>query len=76
MSTRKKSSKDSNEVPVFSETEFFKALELLGAENSVETEVLIEKVKSAMLKAARTAYPHSEERIRVEIDPAETRFKM
>jgi len=76
MSTRKKSSKDSNEVPVFSETEFFKALDLLGAENSVATDVLIEKVKSAMLKAARKAYPHSEERIRVEIDPAAKSFKM
>ena len=76
MSTRKKSSKDANEGPVFSETEFFKALDLLGAENSVETEVLIEKVKSAMLKAARKAYPHSEERIRVEIDPAAKSFKM
>ena len=76
MSTRKKSSKDSNAVPVFSESEFFKALELLGEENSVETEVLIEKVKSAMLKAARKAYPHSEERIRVEIDPAAKTFKM
>lgn len=41
--------------------DFFKALESLGEENSVETELLIEKVKSAMLKAARKAYPHSEE---------------
>ena len=48
---------------------FFKALESLGEENSVETDLLIEKVKSAMLKAAKRAYPHSEERIRVEIDP-------
>ena len=61
---------------VFSETEFFKALELLGEENSVETEILIDKVKSAMLKAARKAYPHSEERIRVDIDPAAKKFEM
>ncbi len=57
-------------------TDFFKALESLGEENSVETELLIEKVKSAMLKAARKAYPHSEENIRVEIDPAAKKFEM
>ena len=55
---------------------FFEALSLLGEENSVETELLIEKVKSAMLKAARKAYPHSEENIRVEIDPATKKFEM
>jgi N utilization substance protein A len=56
--------------------DFFTALESLGEENSVETELLIEKVKSAMLKAARKAYPHSEENIRVEIDPATKKFEM
>ncbi len=56
--------------------DFFSALALLGEENSVETELLIEKVKSAMLKAARKAYPHSEENIRVEIDPASKKFEM
>lgn len=55
---------------------FFEALEVLGTENSVETELLIEKVKSAMLKAARKAYPHSEERIRVDIDPLTKKFAM
>ncbi|MBR0141653.1 MAG: transcription termination/antitermination protein NusA [Ruminococcus sp.] len=55
---------------------FFDALKSLGEENSVETEVLIEKVKSAMLKAAKKAYPHSEERIRVEIDPVTKKFAM
>ena len=55
---------------------FFEALQSLSEENSVETEVLIEKVKSAMLKAAKKAYPHSEERIRVEIDPATKKFAM
>ena len=55
---------------------FFEALEMLGEENSVETDLLVEKVKSAMLKAARRAYPHSEERIRVEIDPATKKFAM
>ena len=76
MSTKRKSSKAENDAPVFSGSEFFEALKLLGEENSVETELLIEKVKSAMLKAARKAYPHSEENIRVEIDPAEKRFQM
>ena len=56
--------------------DFFRALEALGEENSVETELLIEKVKSAMLKAARRAYPHSEERISVEIDPKTKKFEM
>ncbi len=55
---------------------FFDALKMLGEENSVETDLLIEKVKSAMLKAAKRAYPHSEERIRVEIDPATKKFAM
>lgn len=55
---------------------FFDALKMLGEENSVETEILIEKVKSAMLKAAKRAYPHSEDRIRVEIDPTENKFAM
>lgn len=56
--------------------DFFRALESLGEENSVETELLVEKVKSAMLKAARRAYPHSEDRIRVEIDPKTKKFAM
>lgn len=55
---------------------FFDALKSLGEENSVETELLIEKVKSAMLKAARKAYPHSEERIKVDIDPLTKKFAM
>lgn len=55
---------------------FFDALKTLGEENSVETEQLIEKVKSAMLKAAKRAYPHSEDRIRVEIDPSTKKFAM
>ena len=49
---------------------FFDALASLGDENSVETEVLVEKVKSALLKAARKAYPHSEENFKIVIDPA------
>lgn len=57
-------------------SDFFKALESLGEENSVETELLIDKVKSAMLKAAKKAYPHSEDRIRVDIDPYTKKFEM
>lgn len=55
---------------------FFEELETLGSENSVATELLIEKVKSAMIKAARKAYPHSEERIKVDIDPLTKKFAM
>lgn len=55
---------------------FFEALQMLGKENSVGTDQLIEKVKSAMLKAAKRAYPHSEDRIRVEIDLATKKFAM
>ncbi len=55
---------------------FFDALASLGDENSVDTEVLVEKVKSALLKAARKAYPHSEENFKIEIDPAKKKFEM
>lgn len=63
-------------APEIGNSSFFEALALLGEENSVETELLIEKIKSAMLKAARKAYPHSEDNIRVEIDPASKKFEM
>lgn len=55
---------------------FFEALSLLGDENSVETEVLVEKVKSALLKAIRKAYPDCEDNIRVDIDPAKKKLEM
>lgn len=71
MAKRKKES-----TPETGNSSFFEALALLGEENSVETELLIEKIKSAMLKAARKAYPHSEENIRVEIDPESKKFEM
>lgn len=48
---------------------FFEALSLLGSENSVDTEIIVEKVKSALLKAIRKAYPDCEDNIRVDIDP-------
>ena len=53
---------------------FFDALSLLGSENNVDIAQLVEKVKSAMLKAARKAYPECEDNITVEIDPATKKF--
>lgn len=55
---------------------FFEALSMLGDENSVETEVLVEKVRSALLKAIRKAYPDCEDNIRVDIDPAGKKLEM
>ena len=55
---------------------FFEALSTLGSEANVDTDLLVEKVKSAMLKAARKAYPDSEENIRVQIDPTTKTFEM
>ena len=55
---------------------FFEALSTLGSEANVDTDLLVEKVKSAMLKAARKAYQNSEENIRVEIDPTTKTFEM
>ena len=55
---------------------FFKELEILGNENSVDIETLVEKVKSAMLKAAKRAYPHSEDNIRIDIDIQKKIFNM
>ena len=55
--------------------EFFEALDALGTENSVELELLVEKITAAVLKAAQKAYPYAEDDdIRVEIDPAARRF--
>ncbi len=54
---------------------FFEALAALGSENSVEQALLVEKIETAMLKAAQKAYPYAEDDdIRVEIDPAARRF--
>lgn len=55
---------------------FFEALSLLGSENSVDTDVIVEKVRSALLKAIRKAYPYAEDNIRVDIDPATKKFEM
>lgn len=54
---------------------FFEALAALQCENSVEQALLVEKVETAMLKAAKKAYPYAEEDdIRVEINPAAHQF--
>lgn len=55
---------------------FFDELSALGSEADVDTALLVEKVKSAMMKAAKKAYPDSEENIRVEIDPEQKIFEM
>lgn len=56
---------------------FFDALGELGKEANVDAALLVEKVKSAMLKAARRACPNSsEERFRIEIDPETKTFEM
>ncbi len=47
---------------------FFDALSLLGAENSVSVDTLIEKVKSALSKAVKKAYPDCEN-VNINIDP-------
>lgn len=70
--TGKKGKKNSEEQGL----DFFQQLSELGSENGIEAQVLIEKVKSAMLKAAKKAYPHSDDRIRVDIDPVTRRFEM
>ena len=56
--------------------DFFAALSLLGAENSVETDLLVEKVKSAMTKAIHRAYPDSGDNVRVDIDPVTKTFDL
>lgn len=47
---------------------FFDALSMLGAENSVSVDTLVEKVKSALSKAVKKAYPDCEN-VNINIDP-------
>ena len=47
---------------------FFDALKVLGDENSVDIEVLAEKIKTALMKAVKKAYPDCEN-ININIDP-------
>ena len=55
---------------------FFEALADLGTENSVDAATVIEKVKSAMQKAAQRMYPECKECIRVDIDPEKKIFEV
>lgn len=48
---------------------FHEAFTSLEEENKIETEVLIEKIKGAMLKAVKKAYPDCEDNISIEINP-------
>lgn len=55
--------------------EFFSALEQLAKENSIDPEMLLEKIRQGILKAAKKEYPDSEN-IEIEIDPESGRFEM
>ena len=55
---------------------FFDALSLLGSENNVDTDKIVEKVKSALIKAIKKAYPDCEDNFRVDIDPVRKKFDM
>ncbi len=54
---------------------FFEALSLLEKENNIDSDVLIEKIKSGIEKAIKKDYPYSEN-IRVDIDPETGKFEM
>ena len=56
--------------------EIFDALASLGADNSVEAAVMIEKVKSAIQKAVGRMYSDCKEITRVEIDPVARKFEV
>ena len=51
------------------DSKFFETLAALGTENSLDTDVMIETVKSAMQKSVQRMYPECKESIRVDIDP-------
>jgi len=54
---------------------FFEALSLLGNENSVSVNTLIEKVKGALMKAVKKAYPDCEN-INIHINPETNEFEI
>lgn len=54
---------------------FFEALSLLGNENSVSVNTLIEKVKGALMKAVKKAYPDCEN-INIHINPDTNEFEI
>ncbi len=54
---------------------FFDALTMLGDENSVSVDTLIEKIKSALMKAVKKSYPDCEN-ININIDPETNTFEI
>lgn len=54
---------------------FFDAIKILGEENNVDVEVLIEKIKSALLKAVKKAYPECEN-FNININPDTKEFEI
>ncbi len=54
---------------------FFDALKLLGDENSVSVDTLVEKIKSALMKAVKKSYPDCEN-ININIDPESDIFEI
>ncbi|MBR1863075.1 MAG: transcription termination/antitermination protein NusA [Ruminococcus sp.] len=55
--------------------QFFKALADLSAENEIDKDQLIEKIKEGIIKAIKKEYPESEH-IRVDIDPESGKLEM
>lgn len=58
------------------EKTFFEELSKLSEESSIDKNLLIEKIKTAMQKAAKKDFPNGEERIIVDIDPDRNIFEM
>lgn len=54
---------------------FFDALRVLGDENSVSVDVLVDKIKSALMKAVKKSYPECEN-ININIDPDTDTFEI
>lgn len=54
---------------------FFDALAMLGDENSVSVDTLVEKIKSALMKAVKKSYPDCEN-ININIDPQTDTFEI
>ncbi len=54
---------------------FFDALTMLGDENSVSVDTLVEKIKSALMKAVKKSYPDCEN-ININIDPQTDTFEI
>lgn len=55
--------------------DFFEALGLLSKENNIEPEVLVEKIKTGIIKAIQKEYPGSDN-INIDINPENGKFEM